>query len=70
MQHGIKVTTVNLSSSDPRALARFYAALLGMEVKVEEPEWVVIAGQDNVPLAFELDQHFQPPSGRASPASR
>ncbi len=32
-----------------------------MEIKVDEPEWVVIAGQDNVPLAFELDQHYQPP---------
>jgi catechol 2,3-dioxygenase-like lactoylglutathione lyase family enzyme len=67
MRHGIKVSTVNLSSSDPRALSRFYAALLGMEVKVDEPEWVVIAGGDNVPLAFELDQHFQPPVWPSEP---
>jgi len=65
--HGIKVSTVNLSSSDPQALSRFYAALLGMEVTVDEPEWVVIAGQDNVPLAFELDQHFQPPVWPSEP---
>jgi catechol 2,3-dioxygenase-like lactoylglutathione lyase family enzyme len=61
MEHGLRVSTVNLSTSDPGALARFYAALLGMEVKVSEPDWVVITGGNNVPLAFERDRHFQPP---------
>ena len=61
MKHGISVSTVNISSSDPGGLGRFYAELLGMELKVDEPEWVVIAGQDNIPIAFELDQHFVPP---------
>jgi len=61
MEHGIRVSTVNLSTSDPGGLARFYAALLGMEIKVEEPNWVVITGGDNMPLAFEYDQHYQPP---------
>ena len=61
MDHGIRVSTVNISSSDPRALARFYVALLGMEIQTDEPEWVVIAGQDSVSIAFELDQHFHPP---------
>ena len=70
MEHGIRVSTVNLSTSDPGALARFYAALLGMEIKVEEPTWVVITGGDNVPLAFEYDQHYQPPVWPRSPGSR
>ena len=61
MEHGIRVSTVNLSTPDPSALARFYAALLGMEIRVEEPSWVVITGGNNLPLAFEYDQHYQPP---------
>ncbi len=61
MDHGIRVSTVNISSSDPGALGRFYAALLGMEVTVEEADWVVIKGQGDVAIAFELDEHFTPP---------
>ena len=67
MDHGIKVSTVNISSSDPQALARFYAALLGLEIKVDEPDWVVISGPDSVPIAFELDQHYQPPVWPSEP---
>jgi catechol 2,3-dioxygenase-like lactoylglutathione lyase family enzyme len=67
MDHGMKVSTVNISSSDPQALARFYAALLGLEVKVDEPDWVVISGADSVPIAFEFDQHFQPPVWPSEP---
>jgi catechol 2,3-dioxygenase-like lactoylglutathione lyase family enzyme len=61
MDHGIKVSTVNISCPDPPALARFYAALLGTEVKVEEPDWVIISGGESVPISFELDRHYQPP---------
>ena len=65
--HGIHVSTVNLSSSDPRALGRFYAALLSMEIRTDEPEWVVLAGGGSVPLAFELDQHYEPPVWPSEP---
>jgi catechol 2,3-dioxygenase-like lactoylglutathione lyase family enzyme len=67
MDHGIKVSTVNISCPDPSALARFYAALLGMEIKVEEPDWVVLNGGGNIPLAFERDQHYQPPVWPSQP---
>jgi catechol 2,3-dioxygenase-like lactoylglutathione lyase family enzyme len=70
MDHGIKVSTVNISCPDPPALARFYAALLGMEVRTEEPGWVIISGPDSIPLSFELDRHYQRRCGRASPGSR
>jgi predicted enzyme related to lactoylglutathione lyase len=36
------LTTVNLSAGDPHALARFYAALLGWSVSVEEEHWVLV----------------------------
>ena len=67
MVHGIKVAAVNTSCSDPAALARFYAALLTMEVTTEEPGWVVISAPDAVPLSFELDEHFQPPVWPSEP---
>jgi catechol 2,3-dioxygenase-like lactoylglutathione lyase family enzyme len=61
MDHGIKVSTVNISCPDPPALARFYAALLGTEIRAEEPDWVVLSGGGSIPLSFELDRHYQPP---------
>jgi catechol 2,3-dioxygenase-like lactoylglutathione lyase family enzyme len=61
MAHGIRVSTVNISAPDPSALARFYAALLGWEVLVEEDNWVVIHGPESVRIAFERDVGYQPP---------
>lgn len=61
MAHGIRVSTVNISSSDPVALAHFYSRLLGRAIRTEEPEWVVLEGGDSVPIAFELDERYQPP---------
>jgi catechol 2,3-dioxygenase-like lactoylglutathione lyase family enzyme len=54
MGHGMQVSTVNISCPDPPALARFYAALLGMEVTTEEPTWVVISGGGGRPRPFQL----------------
>ena len=65
----MRVSTVNISSSDPRSLARFYAALLGLEIRVDEPDWVVISGPGSVPIAFELDEHFQPPVWPSEPGA-
>ena len=61
MDLDIRVSTVNLSSSDPRALGRFYATLLGLEVRTDEPEWVTVGGEGAIPLAFELDERYTPP---------
>jgi hypothetical protein len=38
-----------------------------MEIKVEEPDWVILTGGSNVPLAFERDQHYQPPVWPSEP---
>lgn len=61
MDHGIRLSTVNLNAPDPSALGAFYARLLGWEVTVDEPGWVVVAGSDHVALSFEEDVHFRPP---------
>ena len=68
MDHGIKVSTVNISCPDPPALGRFYAALLGMQVKVEEPDWVVLSGGDSVPLCLRATTSTsQPPVWPSEP---
>jgi catechol 2,3-dioxygenase-like lactoylglutathione lyase family enzyme len=38
----VRISTVNLQATDAAALARFYAELLGFEVAVEEPGWVLL----------------------------
>ena len=65
--HGIRLTTVNLNAPDPSALGAFYARLLGWEVKVDEPGWVVVSGAGDVGLSFEEDVHFQPPVWPSDP---
>ena len=37
-----RLSSTVLGSSDPRGLAGFYRELLGWEVRVERPEWVVL----------------------------
>jgi catechol 2,3-dioxygenase-like lactoylglutathione lyase family enzyme len=63
------VSTINISSADPRGLARFYARLLGWQLTTDEPEWVVIGGPESVRIAFELDQHFAPPAWPSEPGA-
>ena len=67
MKHGIRLSTVNLNAPDPRALGAFYARLLGWEVRVDEPGWVVVAGDEYVALSFEEDVHFQRPVWPSAP---
>ncbi len=67
MDHGIRVSTVNISCPDPPALARFYAELLGMHLSTEEPDWAVVSGQGSVSLSFELDEHYQAPVWPSEP---
>jgi catechol 2,3-dioxygenase-like lactoylglutathione lyase family enzyme len=38
----LTITTVSLSAPDPAALAGFYHRLLGYEIAVEEPDWVLL----------------------------
>jgi catechol 2,3-dioxygenase-like lactoylglutathione lyase family enzyme len=50
-----ELRTVVIDCPDPRALARFYAELLGLPVTYDdEDEWVVIGGQAGQPrVAFQ-----------------
>ena len=68
MDHGIRLSTVNINAPDPRALGAFYARLLGWEVVHDEPGWVVIGhGDDYVRVSFEEDDNFQRPVWPSEP---
>jgi predicted enzyme related to lactoylglutathione lyase len=47
----------------PQELAPFYAELLGYVTVQDEPDWVVIGKAPDQPgIAFQLDEHFVPPT--------
>lgn len=47
---------------DPRALAGFYARLLGWPITAEEDDWVEVAdGESPFRLAFQLVDNYLPP---------
>lgn len=51
-----------LGAPDPRALADFYRRLLGWEIRDDSPEWVVLRNPAGGPtVAFQAEEHFQPP---------
>jgi predicted enzyme related to lactoylglutathione lyase len=65
--HGIRLSTINLNAADASALGAFYARLLGWEIRVDEPGWVVVAGPEDVALSFEQDRHFTAPVWPSEP---
>jgi catechol 2,3-dioxygenase-like lactoylglutathione lyase family enzyme len=67
MEHGIKLTTVNISAPDVAVLAHFYERLLGWQVVAEEPGWAMLAGPESVRLSFEEDKHYAPPVWPSAP---
>ncbi len=57
-----QLRSVVIDCPDPLALARFYAALLGLEVSSVEDDWVVVCSTDRrTRLAFQLAPDLQPP---------
>ncbi|GAW49812.1 MULTISPECIES: VOC family protein [unclassified Nocardioides] len=60
-----------LGTSDPRGLAAFYRELLGWEVRVDRPEWVVLKPQGGVTgLSFQREDGHVPPSWPATPGDQ
>ncbi|WP_326958413.1 VOC family protein [Amycolatopsis sp. NBC_01286] len=58
----MKLTSTVLGARDPRALADFYATLLGWSIKTDEPEWVTLRPADDGPgLSFQLEPDHVPP---------
>jgi predicted enzyme related to lactoylglutathione lyase len=68
MSHGIRLSTLNINTPDPRGLAEFYARLLDWEIVTDEPGWVVIGhGDDYVRVSFEEDANYTPPVWPSEP---
>jgi catechol-2,3-dioxygenase len=56
-----KLRAVVLDCPDPVALAEFYSALVGGEVKVAASDWVTLRDGGEVLLSFQLADDYQPP---------
>ncbi|RIV37407.1 VOC family protein [Micromonospora radicis] len=64
----LTLTTVNLDTPDPAALARFYRRLLGWEIKVEEADDVILSNADGgVGLSFQRERAYVRPTWPAEP---
>ena len=64
----LTLTTVNIGAPDPAALARFYVQLLGWQIAVEEPNWVLLRDPSGgVGLSFQTEVHHVRPVWPAGP---
>lgn len=70
-ESGLELTTVNIGAPDPGALARFFAALLGWEIRAEEPDWVVLKNPDGgATLSFQTESPYVRPVWPAGPGDQ
>jgi catechol 2,3-dioxygenase-like lactoylglutathione lyase family enzyme len=66
-----RLSSTVLGTSDPRGLADFYRELLGWEVRVDRPEWVVLKPHDGATgLSFQREDGHVPPSWPAAPGDQ
>ncbi len=57
-----------LDASDPRALAAFYARLLGWTLRTNEPDWVTLKPPDGGPgLSVQTEAAYVRPRGPLVP---
>jgi catechol 2,3-dioxygenase-like lactoylglutathione lyase family enzyme len=60
-----------LDASDPRALAAFYARLLGWTLRTNEPDWVTLKPPDDGPgLSFQTEAAYVRPTWPAGPGDQ
>src|SRR5688572_6401657 len=58
----ITFRTVNFDCSDAMAMARFYGGLLGWEVTIAEPDWVLMRHPEGgTGLSFQETEDYEPP---------
>ena len=67
----LTVTTVNIGAPDAEELAQFYVRLLGWEVMVAEPGWVMLRGDGaGVRLSFQTEPDYVRPAWPARPGAQ
>jgi len=67
----LSLSTVTISSPDPRALARFYSRLLGWEIGTDEPDWVTLRNPDGgVGVSFHIEEDYVQPVWPAAPGEQ
>jgi len=55
------LSAIALDCREPRALAEFYSALSGAPIERSDDDWVQLASQGGVALAFQLAPGHVPP---------
>ncbi|HEX4225887.1 MAG TPA: VOC family protein [Pseudonocardiaceae bacterium] len=64
----LTVTTVNIGAPDAAELANFYVRLLGWEIMVAEPDWVMLRGEGaGVRLSCQTEPGYQRPAWPTRP---
>ncbi len=67
----MKLTATVLDAPDPRALADFYARLLGWTVMQDEPDWVMLRPADgSAGLSFQTESAYARPTWPAGPGDQ
>lgn len=70
-RHGLKFTTVTLSSPAPPALARFYSRLLGWQIGTDQPDWVTLKNPDGgIGIAFHIEDIYVAPVWPTQPGQQ
>jgi catechol 2,3-dioxygenase-like lactoylglutathione lyase family enzyme len=64
----VTVRTVNLDCADALAMARFYSGLLGWELTVVEPDWVLMRDPlGGTGLSFQQTEEYERPTWPEEP---
>ncbi|WP_222268127.1 VOC family protein [Modestobacter marinus] len=63
------LTSTVLGCTDPRALGRFYAELLGWPIGTDDPEWVTLRS-GGPGLSFQLEPDHVPPAWPQGPGGQ
>jgi len=61
-RHHLQVSTVCIDCADAHELAAFYGRLLGWEVTMREPDWVLLGHPDGgTGLSFQAEEGYRAP---------
>lgn len=67
----LELTTVNIGSPDPAALARFYERLLGWRIAHEEPGYAIVRNPaGGVAVSCQLEEGYVRPGWPAGPGDQ